>query len=339
MEEDSIMHNFLKKHLRSKALVLSFLCLSVAFGLLLASRAEAFTLNVEGCNVSNVCASLPGGFRYLVEEDNTTLAIPQTIQINPPSATLAIHKSHAPVATSGASGTFSATVNLPTDKRYYVTVLPNSGYALSGAPVAVNQNTVTVRVNQHPLPTAQITIFAHTDHNPINNTWDEYDGGLSGEAIPNPPPLNGGLGNVHISIADAAGQVMFDAFGNPLGTTYDAGGNVITMGTGIIKTMTAADVNDPVKNPNNLKIGEAIIKYIAPGKYGVTAVAPQVDDSGNPITWIQTSTIEGTQVIDAWVKANEPKQFIEGFGQGFNHVAFGFVKVSPAANPRLPVSR
>ena len=53
-----------------------------------------------------------------------------------------------------------------------------------GVATVVYKNTVTVQVTQHPLPTAQITIFAHVDHNPINNTWDEYDGGLSGEAIP-----------------------------------------------------------------------------------------------------------------------------------------------------------
>jgi len=306
--------------------------LTFMFGVFLVSDAQAFTLNVVDGNG----APISGGFRYLVEEDNTTLTIPQTVQINPPSATLAIHKSYAPVVSSGAAPGASTTVAVPLGKRYFITVLPDAGYALSGTSnsaisggVLVFKDPVIVQVNQHPLPTAQISIFAHVDHNPINNTWDEYDGGLSGEAIPNPPPINGGLGRATVTIYDAAGQVMFDAFGNPLGTTYDAGGIVIAMGTGIITTMTAADVNNPLKNPYKLKIGEALIKYIAPGKYGVKVVPPQFDDIGNAITWIQTSTIEGTPVIDAWVKANEPKIFIEGFGQGFNHVAFGFVKSSP----------
>ena len=128
---------------------------------------------------------------------------------------------------------------------------------------------------------------------------------------------------------------MFDAFGNPLGTTYDEQAMLLTMGTGVITTMTVNDVNNPAKNPYNLKIGEAIIKNIAPGKYGVKVVPPQFDDNGSPITWIQTSTIEGTPVIDAWVKANEPRLFIEGFGQGFNHVAFGFVKLSPGGESEI----
>ena len=45
--------------------------------------------------------------------------------------------------------------------------------------------------------------------------------------------------------------------------------------------MTANDVGNPALNPYNLKVGEALIKYIAPGKYGVTVVPPQFDDGGN----------------------------------------------------------
>lgn len=91
------------------ALILTLSCA------LFAGQAElhAFQLNVEGCNANNVCTPLPGGFRYLVEVDNTTLTIPQTVQINPPSATLAIHKSHAPVVSSGSSAGPSTTVAVP----------------------------------------------------------------------------------------------------------------------------------------------------------------------------------------------------------------------------------
>ncbi len=316
-------------------------CLGLLLGLAPPTPAYAFTLNVEGCDTNNVCTTLPGNFRYLVEEDNTTLNLPQTVQVIPPSSTLDIHKSHAPVVASG-SGASGLTVDVPNNVRYFITVLPDAGYALGGAPnytaVAggvVFQDTVTVRLTQHPLPTAQITIFVHVDHNPINNTWDEYDGGLSGEAVSNPPPLNGGLGGASITLSDMAGKVLTDAFGNPLGTTYTPAGDVITLGTGVIKSMTVNDVNDPVKNPYNLKVGEAMVKFIAPGKYGITVVPPQFDDNGGAIEWIQTSTIEGTSTVDAWVKANEPKIFIEGFGQGVNHAEFGFVKVRPASASQI----
>ena len=50
-------------------------CILAAMAMLAvgANISEAFTLNVEGCSADNVCTPLPGGFRYLVEEDNTTL--------------------------------------------------------------------------------------------------------------------------------------------------------------------------------------------------------------------------------------------------------------------------
>jgi len=41
--------------------------------------------------------------------------------------------------------------------------------------------------------------------------------------------------------------------------------------------------------------------------------------------WLQTTTIEGTKGIDAWVKANEPSLLVE-FGVPTTHVFVGFVK-------------
>ena len=41
-------------------------------------------------------------------------------------------------------------------------------------------------------------------------------------------------------------------------------------------------------------------------------------------TWTQTSTIEGTKIIDAWVKAGEPPYFVEFGGPG-PHAFIGFV--------------
>ena len=93
-----------------------------------------------------------------------------------------------------------------------------------------------------------------------------------------------------------------DAFGNPLGTTYDAAGNV----TGFEPLITGPD-------------GRITIKNLAPGKYGIQAVPPGGQG------WQQTTTIEGTKVIDAWVKANEPPFFAE-FGPAGVHVFIGFVK-------------
>jgi hypothetical protein len=156
---------------------------------------------------------------------------------------------------------------------------------------------VPVYLNALPLPTAQITVFVFHDNFPINNAPDL--------------PQEVGIPNVKIIVEDAggrygmsAGAQMMDAFGNPIGTEYDAAGNVTMMGEGYVMS----DAN-----------GEAVIKNLAPGKYGIQAVPPQ----GTNL--VQTSTIEGTKVIDAWVKANEPPFFAE-FGPPGWHVFFGFVE-------------
>ncbi len=168
--------------------------------------------------------------------------------------------------------------------------------------------TVTVKVHQYPIPTAQISVFAFKDHMPINNIFD---------------PSEEGIGGATVLIFDQLGQMSTDVFGNPLGTEYDSSGTIIRMGSGVIKTCTQSDVDQGLNYCT--RVGEAFIKNLAPGKYGIRVVPP-----GNPSSYIQTSTIEGTPGIDAWVKANEPPLFIEGFGTGFYHVFIGFVY--PAEN-------
>ena len=68
--------------------------------------------------------------------------------------------------------------------------------------------------------------------------------------------------------------------------------------------------------------GWAHIYNLPQGKFGIQAVPPA--GSG----WVQTSTIEGTHIIDAWVKPNEPEFFAE-FGPPGPHVFIGFVKEGP----------
>jgi hypothetical protein len=269
-----------------------------------------------------------GGYRWLVEEDTTNWTVPGMPVAD--SVSLTIHNSYAPVVLNGHSPTSVADINVPSDKRYFVSVLPDApglwGGALGGAGVEPNQTDVTVVVHRQPIPTAQISVLVFTDQNPINNVKDEHEQGIGGATV---------------IVHEHAGQQMMDAFGNMLGTTYqrdpwgdlilDFDGNplVETMGTGVITTLTQEDF-DAGNNPHNLKVGEALIKNIAPGKYGVIVNPPSMDDQGNAIEWIQTSTREGTPTMDAWVKAREPKLFVEGKGTGFNHTFFGFIKTAPA---------
>ncbi len=250
---------------------------------------SAFTLNVVGPNGESV-----PGYHWLVEEDSTIHPTPGS----PGSETLALnfHRSYMYPVLTGDEGT-APSINVDGTKHYFVSVLPKSGYTIGGAPVAPGQASVTVVVNKLPLPTAQITIFVFEDNHPINNAPDlPEEHGLSGFSV----VLEDAAG----LYGQAGGQVMTDAFGNPLGTEYNPDGTVAVMGDGTITT--DAD-------------GLAVIKNLSPGKYGIQVIPP----AGSQ--WVQTSTIEGTKVIDAWVKPNEPPFFSEFGPPGF-HVFVGFVR-------------
>lgn len=281
------------KNFHINALITKFL-ITIMYLLFLQGTANAFTLNVidhDGNDVS--------GFRWLVEEDTAHLIVPGAEVSD--SLAVSIHKSHAPVVNSGYSNISVVDINVPADKRYVVSVLPYSDYSISGQNVAIGQTSVTVVVNKIPLPTSQITVFVFHDNAPINNAPDQGEQGLE---------------NFSVIISDIFGQQMLDAFGNMLGTSYiqDANGNFVYDEEG----------NPIVDMPGNGVIltdenGEATIKYIPPGKYGVVVIPPPGQG------WIQTSTIEGTPTVDAWVKANEPPYFVE-LGPAAWHVFYGFVK-------------
>jgi len=291
--------------------LLSVLLLTLMVALGSPSGALAVTVNV----VDQAGNPINDGFRWMVEEDNTNQSTPQV-----PSATsigLDIHKSYAPVVSSGEALGSIANIDLANNQRYMLSVVPFAGYAMSGVNLLPGQSEVTVVVQPYTsgsstviggIPTAQISVLVFNDNRSLNNAPDLPD--------------ELGLYNFQVVIDDTAGNVMQDAFGNPLGTTYlrnvdgsyipDAGGGpqVDVLGSSNILT----DIN-----------GLATIRNLPPGKYGVNVIAPTIDALGRPVSWIQTATIEGTPTIDAWVQANEPPIFIEGFGAGFTHVAFGFI--------------
>lgn len=296
--------------------LLSAVILTLLVALASPSGALALSVNV----VDQAGNPISTGFRWMIEEDNTNQSTPQV-----PSATsigLDIHKSYAPVVSSGEVTGATTEISLDGSQRYMLSILPFAGYAMSGANVLPGQSEVTVIVQQYDLgqdviagiPTAQITVLVFNDNVSINNAPDLPD--------------EEGLANFQVVIDDTQGHAMQDAFGNPLGTTYqrnpdgsyipgpDGREQVDILGSGNIFT----DID-----------GRVAIRNLAPGKYGVNVIAPTLDDFGQPVNWVQTATIEGTQTIDAWIQANEPPLFIEGFGAGFTHVAFGFV--NPASLP------
>lgn len=253
--------------------------------------AHAFTLNVVDENGGPIT-----GYRWLVEED-VTFDVNPDLPPDPEPLTINFHKSHMPVIASGDDSTVGDLAGLDPSKRYFVSVLPYAGHSMGGAPVAAGQASVSVVCNSHPIPTAQISIFAFDDKQPLNNSPDlPQEGGLAGwRVILEEPAGRYGI---------PGGTVMQDAFGNPLGTTYNPDGTVDVMGDGNIYT----DEN-----------GYALVQYLPPAKYGVLLVPPAGQD------WYQTTTIEGSAVIDAWVGAGNGSSLIE-FGVPSTHIFMGFVQ-------------
>jgi large repetitive protein len=275
--------------------------------------AHAITVNVvdgAGVPVTN--------YRWTLEEDATKLSVPGKLA-DGGNLSLGFHASYMPVVASGNAANPADTAkltNLPATKRYFISVLPSAGagltgpgYQMGGSPISVGQTSVTVVVNKLPIPTAQISVFAFNDNSPVNGMPDL--------------PQEQGLADFTVTLSEAGGtygssggQVTQDAFGRPLGTTYiqnpngtfvfDADGrpSVLALGSGVMKT--GAD-------------GTLRIKYLFPAKYTITMVPPTGSD------WTQTSTIEGSKGIDAWVKAGEPAYFQE-FGPPAHHVDIGFVR-------------
>lgn len=267
------------------------------------------------------------GFRWLLSE-NTMYDAKQGIPCDPtgvnparpcvPGTTVSadilatnFHKSYMPIVDNGdmpSGNTAEITIPDPT-KKYFISVLPHAGgsietsYSISGTAIAAGQTLVTVVVPKQPIPTAQIFTMAFEDVAPINNALDQ------GER---------GLGGFNVTISDAGGQVLTDTFGNPLGTIYNSDGSVDLLGNGIVTTITQAEI-DAGLNPYNLKVGEALLKNLAPGKYGILT-SPVAG-----LNYQQTATIEGTKTIDAWVHAKEARYMFE-LGPAGHHAEFGYVQ-------------
>jgi len=267
----------------------------VAFLLLIPSFLYSAPLTIT---VNDTTGGTITNYRWLLEEDNTYKNIPNQSCFNGNTAdclALNFHKSYMPVIAQGHST--DPMPNLDPTKKYYLSILPDANHTISGTQIAAGQTNASVTVSSNNVPTAQIRIFVFNDNSPINGAPDT--------------PQETGIAGVKLTLEDAGGrygisgqQISTDVYGNPLGTTYSAQGIVDVLGDGTITTDAE---------------GFATIQNLAPGKYGIQAVPP----SGSGL--VQTSTIEGTHIIDAWVKANEPPFFLE-FGPPGPHVFIGFTQ-------------
>lgn len=254
------------------------------------TQASAVTLTVQGSDNGPV-----GHYRWLVEEDTThPVAIGALVA---DSLGVSIHKGYAPVVAAGDSNDLSPITNLNPAGRYYISILVDASYGMGGTEVAAGQSAATIIVNRLPIPTAQMLVFVFEDNKSISGIAEI--------------PAEHGLADFSIRIDEILGHQVFDAFGNPLGTTYveplPTNGDpptVDVLGNGIV---TGPD-------------GFAVIKNLPPGNYRVTA-RPQ---DGQP--WVQTTALGGGPFIPVVVKAGEPPFFNQGAGVLNMHVAHGFVR-------------
>jgi hypothetical protein len=322
---------------------------SLLLACLVSTSARAFVVNVVDENGDPV-----SGFKWLLEEDTTHpprpgVHAPISADVNENTLGVSIHRSHAPVIASGETADRAdSSVEIPRNGRFFVSVLPfgsaDLSYDLGGAPIdcPADPCAVTVYVKTLPIKTARISVKIFHDVAPLNNAPDTT------EVYPQPgsgvETLGAGCSPADprtcftVTLMDQAGDITQDNFGNPLGTIYQRAlsGNPCPAPNGSTPVGEAcldADGNPIVLVPGSGDLyidanGELLIENLAPSKYGVQIEPPTVDAAGNPVEWLQTSTIEGTKTVDAWVRPNEPPFLVE-FGPPFWHVFHGFVRVTP----------
>lgn len=252
-------------------------------------------------------------YRWVVQEDVSFKNDPANPPSFPDMQSGNFHKSWYPVVAQGTTraggGDDFAQVALDPSKHYYVSVLPldggqeEGGHSLSGAQILPGATSVSVIVASHPIPTARLSVLVFEDLTPVNGAWDLGEPGYGGYTVT--------LEDAGGRYGQNGGTASQDVFGNPLRNALDCfGGNEPPAGV----ILSCPD-------------GSVLVENLPPGKYGVT-VTPPPDVAGSRI---QTTTLEGTRVVDAWVQAGEPPFMIE-FGAG-PHAFIGFVDPSHTVVP------
>jgi len=220
MDTNQFAQQHILKGFVSRYLFFTILLLT---GVLSTSNVQALSLIVTGVNANDSTTTVTE-YRWTIEEDTThpvpfplpsLPSLPGATEIN--SLSLSIHKSNAPVHASGDQDDFASVLaDLPLDpaKRYFISVLPDSGYSLGGAPFMLGDGVVTVKVNAGPLPPAQISVQIFEDNKALSGIYDV--------------PAERGLPDFTIQVYDVGGQLATDVAGDPLQTiTTDVNGRAL----------------------------------------------------------------------------------------------------------------
>lgn len=299
--------------------ILAALVLLLAVALLL-SQAPDLIRPAEGQTVTSlVVQDLQGNpideFKYVVNQDNAR----DSHDPNGELPSIAPNASHSPVVAVGEKTAAEPSESLDLPGGKYVVSVQADGHKLGGERFDTASGQVVVRLEPDPVAgvdpsrLARIQVHVFNDGRILNGE----DDGAALDA-----PLEPGLADFAVVIKDEnGGEVTQDYFGNPLGSLYeeDQNGDPILDQEGNPVPVLDADGEPVVETPYTDANGNVTIKNVAPGKYSVRAIEP--DGEG----WIQTSTIEGTPGIDAWVGEADP-----GLSEGEDPAArFGFVKEQP----------
>jgi len=243
-------------------------------------------------------------FKWQINLDNSH----DTPSLTPPA-------SHSPVVAVGdqdnATG-ISLPDTVPPNRGYLVTVMANDGvgsrndpdYKIGGRHFRLPEDAgdIVVELWPNPLPLATVRVRVFHD-NLMVNAEDDI-------------PMEEGLPGFRVVLRDRVGEVTVDWFGNPICTQYERNPD---------GSLRLDEEGRPIPIPGTGGVcltdanGMAVIPNLPPNKYEVEVVPP--DGSG----WIQTTTIEGTKAIDAWVaEGADGYSTEEGFLQAV--VWFGFVR-------------
>ena len=250
-------------------------------------------------------------------------------------------------------------------KRYFISVTPlnpeftaavPSGYTSSGAPIRPIGGAfqdVVVPLNRIPFKTAQISVLVFEDTT-INGAPDapgSQERGLCGFEVQ--------LFEAGGTYGASGGRVGTDTFGNWLGTEYGGGdpSNIVKQGSfqqfadanGVVRIKNLApakytvyvvpppdmpsrdrcNLGDAARTPIWVRGPLTAAQQLAlqPGQmvWNSSFELPPKASEGIQKKWHQTSTIEGTWGVDAWVKSGEPTFFKE-FGPPGHHVFIGFTR-------------
>ena len=232
-----------------------------------------------------------------------------------------------------------------------------TGYTMSGSPIRPGDIAVIVPVNKLPFRTSQVSVFIFEDST-INGAPDApgaQELGLCGFEVR--------IFEAGGTYGASGGLMSTDTFGNPLGTEYaltaagdpqyNPDGSLMVSKLGANQLWTDANGVLRIKNLSPAKytiyaIAPPVKPSVARCHFADAVTTPIWVDTPAQITrvgqiawttpfefkspnledtakWHQTTTIEGTWGVDAWVKAGEPTFFKE-FGPPGHHVFHGFTR-------------